>query len=545
MTETADGLSGTVEYATDLFDRATIQALADRLVRVLEAMAEEPERRVGELDLLSPAERRQILVEWNDTAHPVPETTLPTLFEAQVARTPDATALVFEESSLTYAELNTQANRLAHHLIGMEIGPEDIVALCLPRSFELVVSLLAILKAGAAYLPLDPDYPEARLRTMLQDAAPAALIATNDDLAEQLRSDALLIRLDSPATMAALGQAPATDPTDAERIRPLLPQHPAYVIYTSGSTGKPKGVVISHHTLNNRLIIHGQDLAFSAKTAMAWTTNVGFDPFIAQIFLPLLYGGRIVAVGQEDRMSAEALFAIVRRHSVSVLDFTPTLLRALLSSNFDETHVHTLLIGGDIFDISLLMALKNSSLSYIRILNLYGPTETCIEAAGCDINTTGLETSPLPIGKPLGNYAIYILDRQLHPVPAGVAGELYIAGAGLARGYLHRPGLTAERFVACPFGPPGSRMYRTGDLATWRADGVLDFLGRADSQVKIRGFRIEPGEIEAALTRLPSVGQASVIAREDRPSQKQLVGYVVAEPGQSPDPADLRQALAA
>ncbi|MEJ0096573.1 MAG: amino acid adenylation domain-containing protein [Methylocella sp.] len=551
LTETADakgrpaGLAGALEYATDLYDRASIEILASRLTRVLEAIAADPAQRIGAIDLLTADERRQILVDWNDTAHPLPEATLPQLFEAQAERTPDAIALVFEDAELSYAALNAKANQLAHHLIGLGIGPEAIVALCMPRSLEMVIALLGILKAGAAYLPLDPDYPAERLRFMLEDAQPLCLVSMGDVAAHL--SDAAIPRilLDDPDIAAALQQAPQTNPTDAERTKPLAPENPAYVIYTSGSTGTPKGVVVAHANLTSFLHALRPNVPLGAGHSLLATTTIGFDIAGLELYLPLIQGAQVVVAGGRALRDPALVAQLISEHGVDTLQATPSGWQGLIESQPDILRGLHPLVGGEA--LSAEQAERLLALTGRDIINLYGPTETTIWSTTTVLDG-GLDGAP-PLGRPIWNTRVYVLDGLLRPVPVGVAGELYIAGAGLARGYLNRPGLTAERFVACPFGPPGTRMYRTGDLAKWRPDGMLDFLGRADQQVKIRGFRIEPGEIEAALARLPEVAQAAVIAREDQPGHKQLVGYVVAKAGReidmAIDPAVLRQALAA
>ena len=525
------GLAGSLEYAAELFDQGTVEAIAARLVRVLEAMAADPGQRVGGIELLAPAERRQLLAEWNDTARPVPQATLPALFEAQAARTPEATALVFEDAQLSYAALNARANRVAHLLIGRGVGPEHVVALALPRSLDMVAGLLGILKAGAAYLPLDPDYPQERLGLMLADAQPRAVLTTEALAAGALSGlgrAAPRLALDSAETQAALDRAPAHNPTDPERAAPLDPQHPAYVIYTSGSTGTPKGVVVSHDSVCNYALWATRTYSLGAGVGAPLSTPLAFDATVTSLLLPILAGEStfLLRAGFELEHLTELLIA---QNNFSLLKLTPTHidgLNQLLPKGSLHAATQSVVIGGE--------ALLGATISrwcqhapQTRLFNEYGPTETTVGCTFYEVQSGNPEAGPVSIGRPIWNTRVYVLDGWLRLVPAGVAGELYVAGAGLARGYLGRPGLTSERFVACPFGPPGSRMYRTGDLARWRPEGVLDFLGRADQQVKLRGFRIEPGEVEAALLRLAGVGQACVLLREDQPGQPRLVGYVV------------------
>ena len=527
-------------YRLDLFDRASIEMLAARLIRVLEAIVRSPATRLGAIEVLTQEERQRLLVEWNATAQAVPVAMLPALFEAQVARTPAATALVFEDASLSYAELNEQANRLAHHLIGLGIGPEDRVALCLPRSLEMVVALLGILKAGAAYVPLDPDYPAERLAYMLADARPKVVVTTAGISVPGLsEADLPQLRLDDPALRAALAAAAAGNPSDAERVRPLTPHNPAYVIYTSGSTGRPKGVVVGHENLSRFLHALRQNVSLAAGNSLLATTTISFDIAGLELYLPFIQGARVVLASNRALRDPAGIAALIRQHQIDVLQATPSGWQQLLNSQSDSLHGLHALVGGE-----ALAADQCHSLAHLTgrsITHLYGPTETTIWSLATSLDAD-LIGAP-PIGRPIWNTQVYVLDGCLRPVPVGVAGELYIAGAGLARGYLNRPGLTSERFVADPFGQPGSRMYRTGDLGRWRSDGVLEFLGRADDQVKIRGFRIEPGEVEAVLAAHPAVAQAAVVARADRPGQVQLAGYVVASAGSAVDPVGLRRYL--
>ena len=511
-------------------------------MRLLEAASADPNQRIGHIDILEPEERQQILVEWNDTACEVPDTTLPALFEAQVRRSPDATALVFEESTLSYAQLNTQANRLAHFLIGEGIGPEDLVALALPRSAEMVIGLLAILKAGAAYMPLDPDYPAERLLFMLQDARPKCLL-TNTTIAAELPQTVPQLRLDQPELIATLESTPQTDPIDSERLRPLLPRSLAYLIYTSGSTGKPKGVMGTHSIAVARLnwdvpgVVAGDEV-------YAQKTTLNFIDHIWEIFMPLIRGQPTVLIPERVLRDPTALIDALAATKVSRLVVVPSLLEALIEARPNLAQCLRQLRYWVSTGEPLSVTLANRFCELMPdalLVNIYGTSEFW-DATWFDARCGGGRYG-IAAGRPIWNMRMYVLDGSLQPIPVGVPGELYIAGAGLARGYLNRADLSAERFVADPFGAPGTRMYRTGDLARWRPDGVLDFLGRADHQVKLRGFRIEPGEIEAALVGHPTIAQATVMAREDRPGDKRLVGYVVPAKGQSADPGALRRYL--
>ena len=530
------GIHGVLEYATDLFDRASVEAMAGRLVRLLEAALAAPDRAIGSLDILAPAERHTILREWNDTAHPVPVATLPQLFAAQAARTPDTIAVVFEDTALTYAELDARANQLAHHLQGLGVGPEVVVGLCVERSLEMVVALLGILKAGGAYLPLDPGYPPDRLAFMLADARVDVLV-TRTALRDRLPpAPARIVCLDAD------GPAIARHPTAAAPAHALCPQNTAYVIYTSGSSGVPKGVSTLHRGIVG-LIKNQSYASWSTNETIIQIAPLAFDASTFEIWGPLLNGAKLALMPPGEWTLADLQYHIQMQH-VSVLHLTASLFNTLLSDDYPGlAGVKQLLTGGDIvsgFQFRKILAASDDR----RLVHCYGPTEATTFSATFSASSADSTCGSLPIGQPIANTQVYVLDGGLEPVPAGVAGELYIAGAGLARGYLGRPGLTAERFVADRFGPAGGRMYRTGDLARWRSDGVLEFLGRADDQVKLRGFRIEPGEIEAALTRHPDVGQAAVIAREDQAGDKRLVAYVVAASGRAVDAAALRADLA-
>ena len=520
-----------LDYRPDVFERASVEAMADRLARLLEAVVADPRRPIGSLELLAPAERRTILREWNETARAIPSASLPQLFAAQAARTPDAVAVVFENERLSYSELDARANRLAQHLRGLGVGPEVVVGLCVERSPAMLVGLIGILKAGGAYLPLDPSYPQERLAFMLADAQ-APVLLTQDALAGRLLAHgAKTVRLD--ADWPTIAHHPATAPALA-----LHPHNAAYVIYTSGSTGTPKGVAVTHQSVCNLSSAQMADFPMRPGDRVLGAASIGFDASVEQKFLPLLHGACVVLMADVEMPEPSAFWDFVSRYAVNYLDTTPTLLAAMIEAAPSAVTLHRIVLGGEEAPPSLLRHLRRR-FGEVPIANTYGPTECCIDATAFALDDVA-DNIRIPIGRPLANYRVYVLDGGLQPVPAGVAGELYIAGAGLARGYLGQAGLTAERFVADPFGPAGSRMYRTGDLARWRSDGVLDFLGRADAQVKLRGFRIEPGEIEAALVRHACVAQAAVVAREDVAGGKRLVGYVVAAAGAGVDAAALR-----
>ena len=530
------GIEGGLEYSVDLFDEGSVQAMAERFVRLLAAAAATPDALLHRLEILEAQERHMLLEEFNDTARPLPEATLPQLFEAQVARTPGAMALVFGEESLTYQELNARANALAHHLIGLGVGPESLVGIALERSMAMVVAILGVLKAGGAYLPLDPDYPQARLAYMLKDAAPA-LVLSNGALCQRLPQTIDALSLDMPKIQAALNQSQAHNPTDTERTARLLSRHPAYVIYTSGSTGTPKGVVVTHIGVPSLVAAQVESLNLTGDSRILQFASLNFDASLSELIMALSTGAALVLLCQKERSGPALREELIARRTTHAT-LPPAVLATLEGGN--DLSLRGLIVAGEVCSGELIARWSPGR----RMINAYGPTETTV----CATMTGSLSSSQVPalIGSPIWNTRVYVLDAWLEPVPIGASGELYVAGAGLARGYLNRAGLTAERFMADPHArEPGRRMYRTGDLARWRAEGTLEFFGRADQQVKIRGIRIEPGEIEAVLTGLPGVGQAAVIAREEAPGGgKQLVAYVVAAPaGTGLEEASLRREL--
>ncbi|WP_259675526.1 non-ribosomal peptide synthase/polyketide synthase [Burkholderia gladioli] len=504
---------GLAVQAVDTLDGAAVAAYVEQVLRGLcEALEQAGERPVAELEMLPAREREQLLRGWNASALDTPrEVCLPALFEAQVARTPEAVAVEFEGRTLSYAELNAQANRLAHHLIADGVGADQLVAICARRSLEMMVGLLGIMKAGAAYLPLDPAYPSERLAHVLRDAAPARLLvdATGFDA---LGGEAVVPRalfLDAPVWR----QQPAANPAPR-----ALAAHNAYVIYTSGSTGKPKGVQVPHAALVNLLASMAVEPGISAHDTVLNLTSLSFDIAALELYLPLLHGARLVLASREDATDAERLARLIETRGVSLAQATPSHWRLLADHRWPNASF-TLLCGGEALSAQLAARL----LAHVPVIwNMYGPTETTIWSAVHPVR----EARDVAIGLPIGNTALYVLDARLEPVPAGVAGELYIAGAGLARGYLRRPDLSAERFLPDPFASRGERMYRTGDLVRRRANGTLEFIGRTDQQVKIRGFRIEPAEVEAVLGSHPQVRQAAVAVRRDPAGQPHLVGYV-------------------
>ncbi|MFJ3335011.1 non-ribosomal peptide synthase/polyketide synthase [Streptomyces sp. NPDC086766] len=512
-----DGLTGLLEYRTDLFDAATAERMADQLLRTLDGAAAEPDRPLGALPLLSPRQTRQVTHDWNATARPVPEETLPELFARQAARTPHATALVAGDATLDYATLDARADRLARHLAARGAGPERLVALRLPRTADMIVAILAVWKSGAGYLPLDPALPEDRVRFLLDDARPA-------------------IVLDE----AALRDLPDRAPDG--RLAPPDPDTTAYVIHTSGSTGRPKGVAVAHRSLANLLVSHREGFVAEAgggPLRVALTASFSFDTSLEGVLL-MADGHPLHLVDEATRLDAAALVEYVVEHRIDFLDLTPTYLRQLLPAGLltdPRHHPRVLMLGGEAVGPGLWRELAGRP--DVSAYNFYGPTECTVDALACRIEGDGRPT----VGRPLANVRAYVLDDRLRPVPPGVGGELYLAGVQLARGYTGRPGLTAARFLPDPFGPPGARMYRTGDLARWTGEGRLDYLGRADDQVKVRGHRIEPGEVEAALTDLPAVAAAAVVAVTDPQGHTRLAAYLVpADRGTRLDAAEVRSA---
>jgi amino acid adenylation domain-containing protein len=507
LAEKPHGIQGLAEYNTEVFDRSTVDSILVRLERLLRAAIADPDLAVGAIDLLTAGEREQ---NWVETE--VPAATLPELFAAQVAVTPDHPALVFEDVELTYAELDAASNRLAHYLASRGVGPEKVVALALPRSVELVTAILAVLKTGAAYLPLDPDYPADRIEFMLADAQPA-LVLTPSLLSETDQSS-------SPNT-----------PLEVD----LHPDHPAYVIYTSGSTGRPKGVVVPHRGIVNRLLWMQHEYRLTPDDRVLQKTPSSFDVSVWEFLWPLITGATEVVARPDGHKDPVYLAELIQERGVTTVHFVPSMLQVFLREPAAAgcTSLRRVLCSGEALPVDAVQLF--GTVLDAELHNLYGPTEASVDVTywPCDPADT-----TVPIGREVWNTRTYVLDARLQPVPPGTPGELYLAGVQLARGYLNRPGLSAERFVADPFGPPGSRMYRTGDLAKRRtasmldpasrsSGGALEFLGRADEQVKIRGFRVEPGEIAATLAEHPSVDQAVVVAREDRPGDVRLIGYVV------------------
>jgi len=520
-----DRLELTLGFRRGRIEADAAERMLGHLDRLLEVLAEDPERRVAELDLLGQAERGRVLETWGraETDHPVGDC-VHALFEAQAGRTPDAVALVAGAETLTYRELNARANRLAHHLRGLGVGPEARVGVCLPRTPGMLISLLAVLKAGGAYVPLDPAYPRERLDFMLEDAG-VRLVLTEDALADHLPARAEPVRLDLLGEV--LERAPEHDPESG-----VLPENLSHVIFTSGSTGRPNGVMIRHASVGVLLRWLRENVTDAERAAALFSTSVNFDVSVAEVFGTLCWGGTLHL--------AENALSLAEMHDAGIVyaSMVPTAAAELLRAGGIPASVRTLSLAGEALPPELARALHDLG-TVERVGNLYGPTEDTTYST-CAWVPRGCER--VRIGRPLSNTRAYVLDGELRPLPAGVAGELYLAGDGLARGYAARPDRTAERFLPDPFGEPGSRMYRVMDRARWTADGELEYLGRTDHQVKVRGFRVELGEVEAALLRHSSVRSAVATVREDVPGERRLVAYVVPE-GAPPGAAGLRAHL--
>ncbi len=521
-------LAAALTYSTDLFDTATAERMAGHLQALLAAIAADPGQPVGGIDLATPAEQTQVLAEWNDTARPLALATAGELFTAQARRTPDAPAVVWDGAELTYAELDTAANRLARQLAGLGVGREDRVAVLAERSPEQVIAVLAVLKAGAAYLPLDTRAPAARMHQLLTQAGARVVLCdqawhdTAAGLGRTILVDAAELLTGGPAAPPAV----TVDPEDL-----------AYVIYTSGSTGQPKAVAVRHRDVTALAADHR--FRNGAHHRVLLHSPLAFDASTYELWIPLLAGGQVVIAPPGD-LDPATLRRTINGHQVTAVFLTTALFRMVAQDEPDAlAGAQEIWTGGEIVPAAAIRRVL-AACPALTVFDVYGPTETTTFATCYPMPAPDAVPDVVPIGGPIDNMRVYVLDRELRPCPPGIRGELYIAGAGLARGYLGQPGLTAARFTACPFGPPGQRMYATGDLARWTGDGQLEYLGRADEQVKIRGFRIEPAEIETALLRHPAIAGAAVLAREDN-GRKQLAAYLIPDPAASPpSAADLR-----
>ncbi|MDZ4151835.1 non-ribosomal peptide synthetase, partial [Methylicorpusculum sp.] len=540
--ECRDGLQFSFQYRCDLFEEDTISNWAGHFQRLLAGIAADCDMKLGDLPLLS-ADERNRLVAWNatETGYSRPAC-IHRLFEAQVEKTPNQIALVYQDRQLTYRELNARSNRLADALKAAQFGPDTPIGICAERSLEMVVGLLGILKAGYAYLPLDPDYPCERLSVMLADAdAPLILVQPEfSHTFSDFRGAVYTLDFELSGFVGFseqnLDDLNDDDPSDGETL--------AYVLFTSGSTGRPKGVGVPHKGVRNRLLWMQDYFGLDTGDAVLQKTPYTFDVSVWEFFWPLLSGARLVMAAPGDHKDPERLLELIERHGITTLHFVPSMLGAFLNAaDFDRCgSLRRVICSGEALTADLQKRFYQRADA--GLFNLYGPTEASIDVTVWDCRRDQPET-PVPIGRPIANTQVYLLDSRLNPVPAGVAGELYIGGVQLARGYLNQPGLSAERFVPNPFAETGERLYRTGDLACYRRDGVIDYLGRIDHQVKMRGFRIELGEIEAVLLQNPAVSEAAVVVREDGPGDKYLAAYWVSNPASAPDMEVLQDFLKA
>ncbi|GAB2962967.1 amino acid adenylation domain-containing protein [Saccharothrix stipae] len=526
------GITGSLEFATDLFDRSTAAALATRLTRMFAAVIADPDTRISQPDLLDRQERRGLLTAWTDTYADAPvDRCAHELVAAQAERTPDAVALVHGDHRVTYRELVVRANRLAHELTARGVRAGQVVGVLLDRDVDLVVAVLGVLTAGAGYTALDLRFPRKRLAELVGRTG-TPLVVTSTSLADRLPDVPALV-VDDPRTAARVAGHPTASPGVA-----VSPEDVACVMFTSGSTGVPKGVVAPHRALVGTLLSQ-EYVDFSPDHVWLQCSPVSWDAFALELFGPLLAGATCVLQPGPTPEPA-VIDALVARHRITTVHLSASLLNHLLDEYPTAlAGVRQIMTGGEPASVAHLRKLLDRHPG-VRLVNGYSPVENMIFTVCHQVRLEDTDLPSIPVGRPIVNKGFYVLDAHLNLLPPGVVGELYMTGVGLARGYLGAPGQTAERFVACPHGAPGERMYRTGDLVRWRADGVLDFLGRADDQIKIRGFRVEPGEVSNALTHHPTVRQAAVVVREDRPGDRRLVAYVVAEPGAEPDPASLR-----
>ena len=533
ITDSEPSMTGELEYSTDLFHEETVVRMADHLEMLLAGAVARPRQRLSELPLLSEGERRQLLTEWNDTATDYPrQASIHELFERQAGERSEAVALTWGQQRVSYRELNERANRLAHYLRELGVGQEARVGVCLGRGPEMIVALLGILKAGGTYVPLDAEYPIERLAFMLEESN-VIILLTEEALEEALPSTgAHVVCLD--AEQGQIIKHPAENPPNLSD-----PDNLAYVMFTSGSTGKPKGIAVTHRNVV-RLVKRSGYALLDAEEVFLQFAPVSFDASTFEIWGSLLNGARL-ALFPQKQASLEELGRVVREQQVTVLWLTAGLFQQMVESRLDDLRgLRQLLAGGDVLPPHHVSKAARE-LAGCRVTNGYGPTEGTTFTCCHDVSADGVVLNTVPIGRPIANTQVYVLDAHLRPTPVGVAGELYIGGDGLARGYVNRPGLTAEKFIPNPFASePGARMYRAGDLARYLPGGEIEFLGRVDSQLKIRGFRIELGEIESVLSRYGAVTQAVVVARDNGAGDKQLVAYLVAEEGGNVSPAGLK-----
>jgi aspartate racemase len=532
----ADGIDIIWEYNTDLFDDATISRMIEHYQVLLEGIVADPGQRLAELPLLTEAERYQLLVAWNDTQSDYPRNaSIQELFEAQVEQRPHTIAVSFNNEQLTYSQLNRRANQLAHYLQAQGVGPEVCVGLCLERSVEMIVGILGILKAGGAYVPLDPEYPQERLRFMLTDTQAPVMLTQQRLVSELPEQPGRVICLDTEWT--AIAQEVETNPSRQASAESL-----AYVMYTSGSTGRPKGTCISHRNVV-RLVRNTNYVELSASEVFLQFAPISFDAATLEIWGALLNGGRLVVFPGHKPSLAE-LGEVIERNQVTTLWLTAGLFHQMVDEHLESLKsVRQLLAGGDVLSVPhVRQALQE--LDGCTLINGYGPTENTTFTTCYGMTDPKQVGSTVSIGRPIAQSQVYILDGQLQPVPIGVAGELYIGGDGLARSYLNRPELTAEKFIEDPFSEEaGGRLYKTGDMVRYLVDGNIEFLGRVDDQVKLRGFRVELGEIETVLGQHPGVQKNVILAREEGGGGKRLVAYIEPKQAMAPTISELGKFL--
>jgi amino acid adenylation domain-containing protein len=558
MENTANGLVGVWEYNTDLFDASTIERMTGHFVTLLEGIIANPQEPISQLPLLTALEQQQLLVDWHDTQADYSENQcIHHLFEEQVARTPNAVAVVYENQQLTYEQLNSRANQLAHHLSSLGVSADVLVGLCFERSLEMIVGLLGILKAGGAYVPLDPEYPQERLSFMLEDAQVSVLL-TQQHLVERLpKQQARVVCLDSNSEKIAQN-------TSSNLLNTATSDNLAYIIYTSGSTGQPKGVLVNHSNVVR--LFAATDSWYNFNSQDVWTMfhSYAFDFSVWEIWGALLYGGRLIVVPYLVTRSPESFYQLLCEEKVTILNQTPSAFRQLIQVEeamaiTDNLNLRLVVFGGEALELlSLQPWFERHGDQMPQLVNMYGITETTVHVTYRPLSKADLNGTASVIGRPIPDLQVYLLDKNLQPVPIGVPGEMYVGGQGVTSGYLNRPQLTGERFISNPFKRSrgagellsrggeilkSPRLYKTGDLARYLPNGELEYLGRIDNQVKIRGFRIELGEIEALLTQHPAVWESVVMVREDQPGEKRLVAYVVPKTGQSLTPAQLRSFL--
>jgi amino acid adenylation domain-containing protein len=532
LSETPNGIRGRMEFNTDLFDSATIQRLIGHYETLLTAAMERPDLAVSKLPLLDGEERSLVVSGWNATRAQYPHTMcLHEVIDAQANSSPDALAVVMGREQISYRALNEKANQFANYLQQRGVGPETLVGIFLERSINMVVALLGVLKAGGAYIPLDPAYPAERIAFILEDAGAKVLVTQQELVGALPSSNATVITIDAM-------QGQLTKESRKPAVATITPENLAYVLYTSGSTGKPKGVQITHSNLVNFLFSMRAEPGMSASDTLLAVTTLSFDIAGLEIYLPLISGAKIILASRAEASDGRRLLELIRDRRPSVMQATPATWRMMIEAGWQKSAGLRVLCGGEALPGNLTSQLLPRC---AELWNMYGPTETTIWSSVYPLKSA---TATAPIGKPIANTTFYILDQQMEPVPIGVSGELYIGGDGVARGYFKRPELTKSRFVDDPFDArPGAKLYRTGDLAKYLPDGNVQYLGRTDFQVKVRGFRIELGEIESVLAKHPAVRQAVVVAREDSPGDKRLVAYVVAHSGQHLGLVDARAYL--